>query len=114
MKKSKFPTKIKILDQIYSVNYVDRLSDVSSETKAVGHIDTHKKIIDVFKPKNCNESDVWNTIIHESLHAIVETLRIEEISNLEEKNLETVIHLLATGINTLMIDNKLCFRDVKI
>ncbi len=104
-KDSKFPTKIKIFDQMYRISYLERSVDIdeAEQTACFGQTNFHAHTIRIYKPKIYSTAEIWNTIIHESLHVIIEALKIEDFG--EEKNEERLIHLLATGINTMMIDN---------
>lgn len=104
-----FPTRIKILDQIFKIFYSDKLSEIDSDgiKQAYGQTNFHNKTIRIYRPKDFSTAEVWNTIMHEAVHVIFETLKIaegdEKLS--QEAYQEKAVHLLATGINTMMIDN---------
>ena len=104
-----FPTRIKILDQIFKVSYLEKLSEIDSDgiKQAYGQTDFHNKTMRIYRPKDFSIAEVWNTIIHEAVHVIFETFKIAEGDDKlnDEAYQEKVIHLLATGINTMMIDN---------
>ncbi len=111
-----FPTKIKILDQIFKIYYSDKLSQIDGDgiKQAYGQTDFHSKTMRIFRPKDFSTAEVWNTIIHEAVHVIFETFKItegdEKLS--QEVYQEKVIHLLATGINTMMIDNNFYYQKI--
>lgn len=104
-----FPTKIKILDQFFKIYYSDKLSEIDGDgiKQAYGQTDFHNKTMRIFRPKNFSTAEVWNTIMHEAVHVIFDTFKIaggdEKLS--QEAYQEKAVHLLATGINTMMIDN---------
>lgn len=104
-----FPTKIKILDQIFKISYLDKLSEIDGDgiKQVYGQTDFHNKTMRIFCPKNFSTAEVWNTIMHEAIHVIFETFKIAECDEKlsQDAYQEKVIHLLATGINTIMIDN---------
>jgi hypothetical protein len=107
----KFPKQIKIVDQIYDIIYTDNLiTDNLKENECLGQIDFSMRKIKIYKPEDQSDNDTWNTLFHELLHAIIDIFKIEEIENLPENQQEHIIHLLATGLNVIMIDNKLCFK----
>lgn len=111
-KDSKFPTKIKIFDQMYRISYIERGvdTDEAGQTACCGQTNFHAHTMRIYKPPVYSAAEIWNTIIHEALHVIIEALKIEDFG--EEKNEERLIHLLATGINTMMIDNNLYCQKI--
>ena len=104
-----FPTKIKILDQIFKIIYSEKLSEIDCDgiTQMYGQTNFHTKTIRIYRPIDFSTAEVWNTIMHEAIHVIFETLKISEGDDKlnDTTYQEKVIHLLATGINTMMIDN---------
>lgn len=114
MKSKQLPSKIKILDQIFDIIYVEKISEVDGEgiKSVLGQADLIDHKIRIYKPKGYSGSEVWNTIFHEMIHVICEVLKIEEIIEKDDKSQERIVNLLATGLNTTMIDNKFCFKDI--
>lgn len=110
--RNKFPKKVKIVDQVYSVLYFERMTDVDVNERQplTGQVDFQSHTIRVYKPKNFSETEIWNSIFHEALHAIVEVLKIKPIQGLSEEDEEHTIHMLATGINAVVFDNKFNFE----
>lgn len=105
----KLPDKIKILDSIYQVEYIDDLGAVGDEDKSCGKIDFYRKIIKIYRGVR-TESDIYQTLIHEVLHGICDILKIK-IKEDDEDEEEKIVDLLAIGINLVLHDNKLSFGD---
>lgn len=106
-----YPTELKILDQTFSILYFDKASDVDPRgaDTMYGYFDRWHHEIRIYNHDGFSEAEVWNSIIHESLHAIVEILKINEIHDLSSYDEEHAVHLLATGLNALLHDNNLNF-----
>lgn len=113
MKATEFPTKIKILDQTYDVTYYQNLAEVDKNKKdsLCGQIDFENHNIRVYKQENYSKGDIWNTLIHEIFHALVDKMVIRCIKNLKEVDEEDTIQQLTVGINTVFHDNKFNFED---
>ena len=108
---NKLPTSVKIIDQIYSIEYVDNPSkvDIFNRKSLWGQIDFWTRTIRIYRPEGHSDFEVWNTIIHEILHGIIDGLKIEEIQKLKYDEEEHIVHLLATGINAVLNDNSFSF-----
>ena len=102
------PKKVRIIDQTYTIEYVGTPSevDVFKRRTMWGHIDYWTRSIRVYAPEGHAISDIWNTLWHEIIHGIIHGLQINEISGLDDEEEEHVVHLLATGINAVIHDNK--------
>jgi hypothetical protein len=100
------PRQIKILDVTYSVEYVDKPSDVDiHKRKALwGQIDYWTRTIRVYD-NGRQESDTWQTLWHEIIHGICEKLKLESGEAGEIGEDEKLVDLLATGINSVLHDN---------
>lgn len=98
----KLPDKIKILDIIYDMKYMQNASEVDAEHRQAlaGQIDYWTSIIRILKDKK-TDRDMWNTIWHECLHGMIEQMKIDIPKETEEK----IIQQLATGINSILYDN---------
>ena len=111
-----FPTKIKILDQIFKVTYSEKLSEIDCDgiIQAYGQTNFQTKTIRIYRPKDFSTAEVWNTIMHEAMHIILEIFKICDDDNKLNNAIfeEKVTHLLATGINTMMIDNNFYFQKI--
>lgn len=95
------PTEIKILDKIYTIEYMDKPSDVDlyKRDSLWGQVDYWTHSIRIYKTNRSN-IEMWHTIWHEILHAICEHLKLDSI-----KKDEKIIDLLALGINSVISDN---------
>jgi hypothetical protein len=104
---TELPTSIKILDVTYTIEYVDKPSDVDIFKRRAlwGQCDFWTRTIRVYRD-NRQPEDVWQTLWHEIFHAICEKLDLEkrEIGRLNDD--EHLIDLLATGINSVLFDNR--------
>ncbi len=101
------PTQIKLFDVVYQIEYVDNPSDVDmfKRDSLWGQLDYWTRTIRVYK-NDRQRSDIWQTIWHELLHAICTKLIIETEQGKLNNN-EKVIDLLATGINSILMNNGL-------
>lgn len=99
------PTEIKILDVVYQIEYVDKPSDVDlyKRESLWGQCDFWTRTIRIYA-NNRQESDIWQTIWHEVIHAIAEKMDIDEQGGKMTGD-EKLIDLLATGINCVLRDN---------
>ena len=106
-----YPTELKILDQTFKVLYFDKASDVDPRgaDTMYEHFDRWNHEIRIYNRDGFSKAEVWNSIIHESIHAIVDILKINEIRDLNSFDEEHTVHLLATGLNALLHDNDLNF-----
>ena len=100
------PDSVKVFDVTYSIEYVEKPSDVDihGRTSCWGQVDYWTRTIRVYTGSG-NAQEVWNTIWHETLHCIAEKLAIEEKGGKLCED-EPAINLLATGINSVLNDNK--------
>ena len=101
----KRPEQIKIFDVVYTVEYVEKPSDVDifQRQSLWGQVDFWTRTIRIYA-NNRQESDVWQTVWHEVIHAICEKLDIDADGGKLGSN-EKAIDLLATGINSVLLDN---------
>ncbi len=98
------PDKIKILDLTYTIEYVEKPSDVDNLKRRSlwGQIDYWTRTIRVYDNGRAVQ-DIWHTIWHEVFHGIIEGLEIDIPNDKEEH----IIELLATGVNSVCFDNDL-------
>lgn len=99
------PNRIKIIDLIYTVEYVDKPSDVDIHRRSSlwGQCDFWTRTIRVYR-NDRSESDIWQTLWHEIVHAICEKLHLEAKEG-DLGDQENIVDLLATGINAVLQDN---------
>lgn len=79
------PTQANILGVVYSITYVDKPSevDIYKRESLWGQIDYWTRTIRVYD-NGRSLTDIWETIIHEVLHGIVERLHLKALG--EDKN----------------------------
>jgi len=99
------PNKIKIFDATYTITYTDKPSevDIFKRDSLWGQIDFWTRTIRIFNDDGkLSDDDIWQTIWHEILHGICNKLKLNDLGD-DDKTID----LLATGINSVIIDNKL-------
>lgn len=96
------PKQLKILDTTYTIEYLDKPSDVDShKTESLwGQIGHWTRTIRIYDNGRSSE-DIWRTIWHEVLHGIVLQLKVDW----KEDPDEDIIDQLALGINCVCFDN---------
>lgn len=102
---SELPYSVKIFDVMYSIEYVEKPSDVDifKRESLWGQVDFWTRTIRIYR-NDRQASDVWQTLWHEILHAVCTKLALEvESGKLSDD--EKAIDLLATGINSVLLDN---------
>jgi hypothetical protein len=101
-----YPTEVKILDVVYSIEYVDNPADVDihKRTALWGQVDYWTRSIRIYV-NDRQLSSVWHTLWHEIVHAICQHLNIEADKSGDLADDEKAVDLLATGINSVLHDN---------
>ena len=101
----KLPATIKVLDVVYKNEYVNNVSEVDIFKRSTmwGQCDYWTRSIRIFA-SGLSESDIRQTLWHELLHALCEKLHIKAKEG-DLRDDETAIDLLATGINSLLLEN---------
>ena len=100
----KLPTKIKILDAEYTINYVDDENKMSDE----GNVVPYENTINIYRG-NRSLNEVWQTLWHEWIHMLKHKLSIKIPKRFEE----AIIDQLALGVNLINIENQLSFKKSK-
>ena len=100
--REKFPDKINIFNSRYDVKYYDKASQVDhvKRKSLFGQVDIWESKIRIYKGKY-GETDIWQTIWHEIVHAILDKLLLKLSSD------EIFVDLMATSINSVMGSNKI-------
>jgi len=103
------PQRVNILGITYSIEYVDKPSDVDiyKRESLWGQIDYWTRSIRVYANGRADE-DVWETIWHEILHGIVEALKIK---SLQSDDSHDDLDLLALAITDVLFRNSWIKRD---
>jgi len=100
------PETLNILGIPYKIRYVDKLTDVTKNdrtTGVIGEIDYVDKIISIYD-NGRSINDIWETIIHEVIHGIAESLYIKPL--IGEEN-ETAVDLLGLALSDFLFRNDL-------
>jgi len=95
------PKSIKIFDVVYKIIYVAKPSDVDifKRESLWGQIDFWTRTIRIYDTDRA-DADILQTIWHELLHGICAKLKLDNLNKDEHS-----IDLLATAINTILMDN---------
>lgn len=105
MAKSKKPKSVNVLGKVYSIEYVDKASevDIFKRKSLRGQIDYWTRTIRIY---DCGlaASDVWETIIHEVIHGIVVEMGIESLDK-EGNDVERDLDRLSVGLTDTFIRN---------
>lgn len=101
MKFSDLPKQLKIFDTTYKIIYVDNPAevDINKRESLWGQIDFWTRTIRIYK-NNRSPEDIWQVIWHEVLHGICQKMELHDLMVDEKK-----INALATGINSIIVDN---------
>lgn len=97
------PESVNILGKQYSITYVDNPVEVDRNRRNAlwGQVDYWTRTIRVYSNETLIE-DIWQTILHETIHAIAEELHMRGIQG--AANEETVA-LLALALTDVLIRN---------
>lgn len=103
MKISARPNNLVILGTPYSIEYVDKPSEVDlyKRESLWGQIDYWTRTIRIYDNGNADE-DVWHTILHEVLHGITNGLKLTELD--KDANHDEMI-VLALALVDVMVRN---------
>jgi len=100
------PESLNILGIPYKIRYCEKLTDVTGNsriTSVVGEIDHVDKIISVYD-NGRSINDIWETILHEVIHGIAESLHIKPLVG--EEN-EINVDLLGLALSDFLFRNDL-------
>ena len=102
---------IDILGLEYAITYVDNPADADlyKRSSVWGQIDYWTRTIRIYQ-KNRGERDVFETLLHEILHGIVDRLKLKSLAK-EENHDE--LDLLAIGITDILYANNLLVCNVE-
>ena len=97
------PTSLNILGKTYQVVYCDKPSDVDprGHEALFGMVDTWTNEIRIYT--GTSEHEIFDSIIHEVLHAITRNLKINTITKANDQ--EDVVSLLALGLSDFLVRN---------
>ena len=103
VKSSNRPETVNILGLEYKIIYVDNPAevDILKRSSLWGQIDYWTRTIRVYAANRTDE-DIWQTIIHEVLHGIAESLHLK---NLQGDQNHDSLDILALAIADVMFRN---------
>jgi hypothetical protein len=104
------PTEVKVFDIPYKIEYVEKPSDVDlyKRESLWGQIDFWTRTIRIYKNDTRTVEDVWATIWHELIHAVIQQLNMRSLDLITKEHEETICDFLSMGINSILLDN---FKD---
>lgn len=110
MKIEGLPTEVKVFDIPYKIEYVEKPSDVDlyKRESLWGQIDFWTRTIRIYKNDTRTVEDVWATIWHELIHAVIQQLNMRSLDLITKEHEETICDFLSMGINSILLDN---FKD---
>ena len=102
------PDHVNILGKTYSIEYKENASevDIHKRESLWGQIDYWTSSIRIYDSEGSGEQEVWDSIIHECLHGILQQTDLQrEIKNkgLDEEHL---VKLLTCGLVDMLFRNK--------
>jgi hypothetical protein len=105
------PTVVNILGVDYRIEYVDNPAevDIFRRTSLWGQVDYWTRTIRIYA-NNRPEADIWETLIHEVLHAISESLHIK-INGNKLDDTGDAIDLIALGLTDVLFRNDWIRRE---
>lgn len=107
------PKKLNIMGKNYKVEYVDKMTDVDvDKRKAIwGQVDYWSRTIRIWKGDKKwqrQKNDLWETIIHEIIHAILEDNKVlKDLIKLNDTHKEKFVDNLAVLITDTLLRNNL-------
>lgn len=101
------PDKVNILGKHYPITYVDKPSEVDMRKRVSlwGQIDYWTRTIRIYDNRVSTE-DIWHTILHEVLHAIVQELHLKKLTDDED-----TLDLLALALTDVLVRNNWLKRE---
>lgn len=102
------PDSVNILGIEYKILYFDKPSEVDRNNRQSlwGQIDYWERIIRVYD-NNSNEGDVWQTLMHEILHGISDSLKLK----LNDEEMHEELDLLSLALTDVLFRNDWIKRD---
>lgn len=94
------PHSVNILGSQYSIRYFDKPSDVDMfhRSSLWGQCDFWTRGIRIYDDGNLSDSDVFQTILHEVIHAIAEGLNLKWLGDWKDKDKHDELDLLALAL----------------
>ena len=95
----KYPDKVNILGIEYSIEYVDKPSevDIYKRVSLWGQIDFWTHSIRIYD-NSLSKEHIWNTIIHEVIHGIAEALNLKVINAQAQHDELDILALALTDV----------------
>jgi len=97
------PNEVNVLGIRYSITYVDNPAEVDRDRRKSlwGQIDFWTRAIRIYANKRPAQ-DVWQTILHEVLHAIVSDLHLDKFEGQDD---DDTVDVLALALMDVFIRN---------
>ena len=101
----KFPETVNILGIEYKITYVDKPSevDIYKRKSLWGQIDYWTRTIRIYQDGERPKEDIWETILHEILHGIDESLHM---GLFQGDDGEDKIDILALALTDVLFRNR--------
>lgn len=125
MKDTGLPSELKILGSIYKIQYLEKPSDVDvfKRQSLWGQVDYWTHTIRIYTGSRDHPDtmftpeEIWRTILHEAVHAIVFELHIDSMDYSKDESrkvlVEKDVDLMATGLRSLLFDNGFVYKEKK-
>lgn len=97
--------KWKIIDSEFKLIWCEHLDQLSKEDILLGLTDFVTGVIYIYRDGR-QESELWQTLLHETLHVIIKKMPIvilEKLDHTEEQ--ECIIDQISVGLNRIIQDN---------
>ena len=88
--KKGFPSEIKMLSKVYEIQYHPLACPEDQEDVLWGKINFTEHNIKIYNTDKSSDIEIWNTLMHELLHLIVEMLQINFKKDSEEKVVDNI------------------------
>ena len=102
------PNHVNILGKTYSIEYKENASevDIHKRESLFGQIDYWTRTIRIFDDGTTPKEEVWDSIIHECLHGIIEQTDLHKELKNKDLNEEHLVKLLTCGLVDMLFRNK--------
>ena len=104
----KKPDRVNILGIEYSIEYVDNPAsvDIYKRQSLWGQIDYWTRSIRIYDSGDQPIEDIWQTILHEVLHGIVNHLHLDSLDSKENKDKHDDLDLMALALTDVLFRNE--------
>jgi hypothetical protein len=97
--------KWKVLDSTFTLQWCQYWEEMNCDQKLVGLTDFNKTSMKIYKDSR-SESELWETLFHETIHVWIKKMPIKPLEALDDTNeQEVIIDQIGVIINTIIQDN---------